>query len=139
MSELGLIAQESSEAVMAANHRLDTSFLQAMNRKDVDGVMACLLDSPELVLVLYGNIYRGPEAVRTTLNDLFSNNRSVRLEINDVRHWMLGETVFAVGIATYEFESLDGARSTLKECWTDARQRSGGKWVYVLDHAALIP
>jgi hypothetical protein len=65
--------------------------------------------------------------------------RTVHLEINEVTHWSFGETVFAVGTATYEFEALDGARSTLKECWTDARRKVTGRWVYVLDHATQIP
>jgi len=70
--------------------------------------------------------------------DLFSGMKTVHLEINEVTHWGLGETVFSVGTATYEFEALDGGKSTLKECWTDARQKVSGRWVYVLNHATRI-
>ena len=139
MSDLGLLAQDLNDAVMSANARLDSRFVQAMSNKDVEGAMACLLDSPDLVLVLFGKVLRGPAAVRRFLTELFASMRTVHLEINEVTHWSLGETVFAVGTATYEFEALDGARSTLKECWTDARQKVAGRWVYVLDHATQIP
>jgi len=138
MSELGLLAQELSDAVKAANTRLDSRFVQAMSSKDVEGAMACFLDSPDLVVVLHGKVLRGPAAVQQFLAELFSSMRTVRLEINEVTHWSLGETVFAVGTATYEFEGLDGTRSVLKEYWTDARQKVGGRWVYVLDHATQI-
>ena len=139
MSELELLAQGFNEAVMAANAQLDRRFVEAMSNKDVEGAMACLLDSPDLVVVLWGTVLRGPEAVRQSITDLFAKMRSVHLEINEVKHWSLGETVFAVGIATYEFEALDGTKSTVKECWTDARQKVAGRWVYVLDQATQIP
>jgi len=139
MSDLGLLAQELSDAAMAANKGLDNRFVQAMSSKDVGGAMACFLDSPDLVVVLYGKVLRGPAAVRQFLTELFSGMRTIHLEINEVKHWSLGETVFAAGTATYEFEALDGTKSTLKECWTDARQKVAGRWVYVLDHATQIP
>jgi ketosteroid isomerase-like protein len=139
MSELGLLAQELSEAVMAANARLDSRFCDAMSSRDADGAMDCFLDSPDLVVVLYGRVLRGPAAVRRFLTELFSNVKAVHLEINEVTRWSFGETVFAVGTATYDMESPDGATSRLKECWTDARQKVAGRWVYVLDHATQIP
>ena len=132
-------AQDLSDPVMAANLELDSRFVQAMCNKDVEGAMACLLDSPDLVVVLWGTVLRGREAVRQATTDLFAKMRSVHLEMNEVKHWSLGEMVFAVGIATYEFETLDGTKSTVKECWTDARQKVAGRWVYVLDHATQIP
>ncbi len=139
MSEIELLAQELSDAVMAGNARLDSRFCEAMSNKDVEGAMGCFLDSPDLVVVLYGKVLRGPAAVRQFLLDLFSSVRTIHLEINDVTHWGLGETVFAIGTATYKLEALNGRESTLRECWTDARQKAGGRWVYVLDHATEIP
>ncbi len=139
MGDLGLLTQELSDAIMAANTRLDSRFVRAMSNKDVEGAMACFIDSPELVVLLYGKLLRGPAALRQFLTEMFSNTRAVRVEINEVTHWNSGETVFAVGTATFEFEALDGTKSTVKECWTDARQKVVGRWVYVLDHATQIP
>ncbi len=139
MGDLGLLAQELSDAAMAGNARLDTRFCGAMSSKDIEAAMGCFLDSPELVVVLYGKVLRGPAAVRQFLTELFSSMRTVHLEIDEVSHWSLGETVFAVGTATYQLEALDGSKSTLKECWTDARQKVAGRWVYVLSHATQIP
>jgi ketosteroid isomerase-like protein len=139
MSEFGLLLQELRDAITTANRQLDNRFLAAMSNKDVEAAMACFLDSPDLVVVLYGSVLRGPAAVRQFLMDLFSRMRTVRMEINEVSHWSLGETVFAVGSATFEMEALDGTTSALKEYWTDARQKVAGRWVYVLDHATQIP
>ena len=139
MSELGLLVQEMNDAVTAANRQLDSRFLAAISNKDVESAMACFLDSPDLVVVLYGDVLRGPTAVRQFLTDLFSRMRAIRLDIHEVSHCILGDSVLAVGTATFEMEALDGTRSKLKECWTDARQKVAGRWVYVLDHATQIP
>ncbi len=132
MTELGLLAQELNDATMSANARLDDRFAEAMNNKDVEGALACFIDSPDLVVVICGRVLHGPAAVRQFLTELFSSTRAVHEEINEIDRWSLGETVFAVGTATYEFESLDGSRSTRKELWTDARQKVAGRWAYVL-------
>jgi ketosteroid isomerase-like protein len=139
MSELGLFAQELSEAMTAANARLDSRFCEAMSNKDIEGAMRCFLDSPDLVVVLYGKVLRGPAAVRQFLTELFFYMKTVHLQINEITHWSLGDTVFAVGTATYDMETPDGTRSKVQECWTDARQRVAGRWVYVLDHATETP
>ena len=139
MSELALVAQEFEDAVIAANARLDRRFGEAMNGRDIEAVMNCFTSSPNLVVVLWGNILRGPDAVREFFVRLFSGTRTIQGQVNEIRRWQVGETVFAAGIATYELEALDGSRSTLKECWTDARQRASGRWVYVLDHAERLP
>ena len=138
MGELGLLAQELIDATGAANWRLDNRFRDAVNNKDVESAMSCFLDSPDLAVVLYGRALSGPAAVRQFLTDLFSRVKAIHLEINHVSHWSLGGTVFAVGTATYEMEAPDGTTSILKECWTDARQKVAGKWVYVLSHATQV-
>ena len=139
MSELALVAQELEEAVLAANARLDRRFGEAMNAMDIESVMNCFSGSPNLVVVLWGNILRGPNAVREFFVRLFSSTRTIQGQVNEITRWQAGETVFAVGTATYELEALDGSRSTLKECWTDARQQASGRWVYVFDHAERLP
>ena len=139
MTELCLLAQELKDAEMSANVRLDARFFDAMNNKDVEGALACFIDTPDLVVVIHGKALYGPSAVRQFLTELFSGMRAIHGEITEIKHWSLGETVFAVGTATCEFESIDGTRSTLKECWTDARQKVAGRWAYVLHFREQAP
>ncbi len=138
MSELGLLAQQLNDAAMSANAKLDRRFVEAMSNQDVEGAMACFIDTPDLVVVFCDKVLQEPADLRRFLTGLFAGVRAVHGEINDIRHWILGETVFAAGTATYEFEAVDGSRSTLRERWTDARQKVAGKWVYVLYHAVQL-
>ncbi len=138
MSELALLTQEFRDATMAANARLDTRFVEAMNNKDVDSALDCFSQSPDLVVLRFGKVLRGPAALRQFLAELFSAMKTIRGDIHEVTRWTIGETVFAVGTATYEFETLDGKSLTRKECWTDARQKVAGRWIYVIDHVEQI-
>ena len=138
MGELGLLAQQLSDARMAGSARLDARFCEAMSNMDVETVLDCFLDSSDLVVVADGNILRGQAAVRRFLTDLFRKSRNVHMQINEVTHWNMGETVLAAGSATFELEALDGSKSTFQGCWTDARQKVDGRWVYILNHATQV-
>jgi hypothetical protein len=139
MGDLELLAQELIDSVRTGNARLDTAFCKAMTSRDVDGALMCFLDAPDLVVVLYGSVLSGPAALRQSLTDLFSRVTTVHCEINEIKYWTMGETVFAVGKATYHFGAPDGSLSILEECWTDARQKVGGRWVYILVHTTQVP
>ena len=138
MGELELLAEEVNDALKAGNARLDARLCGAVSSMDFQSVMDCFLDSSDLVVVLYGNLLRGSAAVRRFFTDLLSGVRTANLTINEVTHWNVGETVFGVGTATYEYEAQDGSKSVLKACWTDARQKVSGRWLYILAHAARV-
>jgi ketosteroid isomerase-like protein len=62
------------------------------------------------------------------------------LAIDEVSHIRQGESVFAVGTATYEMKTKEGISQRITERWTDVRRKVDGRWVYVMDHAhALAP
>lgn len=137
MNEPGLLG-ELADASIAGNLRLDRDFLQAMNDGDVEGVMACFLDNPDVVVVLDDNVLHGPEELRRSLAALFDAVRTAHLDIIEISRWSIGETVFALGIATCQLEALNGTKRRLKTCWTDARRQVAGRWVYVLGHARKV-
>ena len=58
--------------------------------------------------------------------------------IDEVRHIPVGDSVFAVGTATYTIQGKDGSVNKLTERWTDVRGKIGGRWIYVLDHAHAL-
>jgi ketosteroid isomerase-like protein len=124
--------------VIEANLALDKAFCAAMSNKDLDGVMSCLWDSPDLVVVLYGKVLRGSEQARHEVNAMVETMRALTLEINEVQYVACGDDVIAVGTATYHFYPRLGAPSELVERWTDVRRCIEGRWYYVLDHAEEI-
>jgi uncharacterized protein (TIGR02246 family) len=122
----------------AGNADLDRRFLAAMSNKDLEAAMACFAQSPDLVAVIWGNELRGPEQLREAMAALFRSYDEIRLVIDRVREFRSGDAVIAVGQATYEFKAR-GVPTRLTEIWTDVRRKVNGRWVYVLDHAEVLP
>jgi len=123
---------------LQANEELDSRLLSAMSNKDVDGVMSCFADSPELVAVLWGTEMRGPAELRQAVESLFRQYDSVKLSIDRITRIRNGATVLAVGQATYTMRKGKDV-STLREVWTDLRRNVRGNWSYVLNHAEVLP
>ena len=114
-------------------------FTQAMSRKDLDGAMSCFWNSPDLIVVVFGNAQRGYEAVRGGIAAMFEQNETVKLTVNEIAYVPVGNMVMAVGTATYDLKPKGGPAMQLVERWTDLEQKIDGRWVYVLDHATMVP
>ena len=126
---------------LLATEDLDQRFTDGMSRKDIEQVMSCFWNSPDLILVIYdGTVFRGFDNVRKAVEQMFAQNESLSLVIDEVSHIRQGESVFAVGTATYEMKTKEGDSQRITERWTDVRRKVDGRWVYVMDHAhALVP
>lgn len=121
-----------------ANHDLDSRFVAAMSAKNIERAMSCFIDSPDLVAVLWGKELRGPEQVREAISSLFAAYDEITLSIDRVREFRSGDSVLAVGQATYTLRKAAEV-SRLTEIWTDVRHEVDGRWVYVMDHAEALP
>jgi ketosteroid isomerase-like protein len=138
----GTVIQEQtiSEQDLQSQRELDRAFCSAMSTKDLAGVMQCLWQDPNLVVVLWdATVYRGWESVRDAVQRLFDTFPEVRLEIDEVSHVPIGDGIVAVGTATYSLRAADGSAVRIVERWTDLRRNVDGRWVYVLDHAHALP
>ena len=111
----------------------------AMGRKDLDAVMECFWNDPDLVFVFDGVVFRGHAATRSAVKELFDQNESVRVKTNEVTHLPSGDGVIAVGTATYYLKPANGQRQLMVERWTDLRRKIDGRWVMVLDHTTNLP
>ena len=133
-------ARALNQIDLQAQKDLDHRFCQAMSGKDLDGVMSCLWNDPNLIVVLFdGTVYRGWDNVREAVKHLFSGFPSVRLEIDEVSHIPFADGAAAVGTATFRLQGADGSTQRIVERWTDVRRKVDGRWVYVLDHAHALP
>lgn len=132
-------AKSLAGADLLANQELDQRFIEGMSQKDIEQVMSCFWNSPDLILVVFdGTVFRGSDNVRKALEQMFTQFESLSLVINEISHIRVWESVFAVGTATYEMKAKDGTSQQITERWTDVRRKVEGRWVYVLDHAHAL-
>ncbi len=129
-----------SPADMAEVKALVNTFTAAMSSKDLDGAMSCFWKSPELVVVLFGNVERGYDAVRAGIAQMLAQNETVKLTVNEISYVRMGEMIMAVGTATYDLTTgIASEPMQIVERWTDLERKIDGRWVYVLDHATMLP
>jgi uncharacterized protein (TIGR02246 family) len=128
-----------TEAELAEAKDLDRRLCEAFGRKDLDAAMACFWDSPDLVVVLYGQVQLGPAEVREGIRKMFEQNESIKVEVKDITYVRSGDGVIGVGLATFHLQSPGGRRQLVVERWSDLRRKVDGRWVYVLDHATVVP
>jgi len=118
---------------------LGLRFCDAMSRKDLDAAMDCFWDSPDLIVVLWGNTIRGSDAVRASIAQMFEQHETVKLTINESDSVPVGDGIMTVGIATYDLKPKNGPSMQIVEVWTDLTRKIDGRWVYVLDQATILP
>jgi uncharacterized protein (TIGR02246 family) len=131
--------QSLSEGELAESKELDRRFCEALGRKDLDAAMACFWDDPDVVVVIAGNVQKGPAAVRNGIKQLFDQNESLRVEVSEITYLRSGDGIIGVGTATFDLKPVNGKPQLMVERWSDLRRKIDGRWVYVLDHATVVP
>jgi uncharacterized protein (TIGR02246 family) len=133
-------AQQLSEEVLAEQLEFEQRLVEAMRNKDLEGIMSCFYDSPDLIVVGWdGNVQHGADEVRGIMQQWFADAEAIDLEINEITRVPAGDDVIAAGIATYHIHPTEGPPTQLREVWTDLRRKIDGRWVCVLDHVQVLP
>jgi hypothetical protein len=130
--------QEETARWLLENEELDSRMVSAMSHKDIEGVMTCFADSPDLIAVLWGTEMHGATELRQAVESIFCRSDSLKLTIDRICRIRSGDMVLAVGQATWQMKRGDVV-SAVREVWTDVRCRVNGKWVYKLDHTEVLP
>jgi ketosteroid isomerase-like protein len=128
-----------SSADLAGVKDLAQRFVDSINRKDLDGTMACVWKNPGMIWVSFGTVIRGYDGFRDGMSQMFTNNETVKIAVTDISYVPAGDAVMAVGTATIDLQPKSGASQHIVERWTDVERKINGRWVYVLDHTTLVP
>jgi uncharacterized protein (TIGR02246 family) len=127
-----------SNADLLANQELDQRFVESMAQMDIEKLMSCFWDSPDVVFVDYdGNVFRGSDEIRKAFEQFFAQFESLSLGGN-VSHIRAGNSVFAFGTSTYTMQMKDGTSKQVTQRWSDVRGKIGGQWFFVLDHVHFL-
>jgi ketosteroid isomerase-like protein len=128
-----------SSADQKANEELDSRFEQTFNKKDLDGVLACILNSPEYCHVSYGAVTRGRDTYAGEVGGLFKSFAGVKFEHTINPYWKIGDTVFAIGTGMITLTNPGADPVFVPMFATSARQMVDGKWVYLMIHLSAPP
>ena len=137
--ESGEQAKSLTAADLLANQELDQRFIESMSQMDIEKLMSCFWNSPDLIFVDFdGNVNRGSDNIRKVFEQFFTQFESLSLVCDEISHIRAGNSVFAVGTATYSMQMKDGTSQQVTQRWSDVRGKVEGRWVYVLDHVHFL-
>ena len=132
-------AKSLSDADLVANQELDQRFIESMSQMDIEKLMSCFWNSPDLIFVDFdGNVNRGYDNILKVFEQFFTQFESLSLVCDEISHIRAGNSVFAVGTATYSMQMKDGTSKQVTQRWSDVRGKIEGRWVYVLDHVHFL-
>jgi uncharacterized protein (TIGR02246 family) len=137
--ESGEQAKSLTNEELLANQELDQRFIESMSQMDIEKLMSCFWNSPDLIFVDFdGNVNRGSDNIRKVFEQFFTQFESLSLECDEISHIRAGNSVFAVGTATYFMQMKDSTSQQVTQRWSDVRGKVDGHWVYVLDHVHFL-
>src|SRR3972149_6296942 len=137
--ESGEQAKSLTAADLLANQELDQRFIESMSKMDIEKLMSCFWNSPDLIFVDFdGTVNRGSDNIRKVFEQFFTQFDSLNLVCDEISHIRAGNSVFAVGTATYTMQTKDGTSQQVTQRWSDVRGKVEGRWVYVLDHVHFL-
>jgi len=137
--ESGEQTKSLTDAELLGNQELDQRFIESMGQMDIEKLMSCFWDSPDLIFVDFeGNVHRGSDNIRLVFEQFFAQFEALSLVCDEISHIRAGDSVFAVGTATYSMQMKDGTSQQVTQRWSDVRGKVQGRWVYVLDHVHFL-
>jgi uncharacterized protein (TIGR02246 family) len=126
------------DEMLAGGAALGEEFTRAFNEADSDAVAACYWNSPETVFFSPGTLQEtGKDSIREGLDKMFEGMKGARIELNEIKAMVAGDTVISWGLWTITMPGPDGNEVELVGRYTDVKAVRDDKWVYLHDHASV--
>jgi ketosteroid isomerase-like protein len=124
--------------LLAAANQLDSTFLVAFNKGDVNAFMQCYWNSPELVAYPPARVMqlKGYEAVKEFYTRDFAANKGARLETTSTSNMPFKDVVVGQGTFKWTMPIAGAAPLVLEGRYTTIKALKEGKMVIVHDHTS---
>ena len=136
---VALMVTARSHAAESGAQIVDAAWIAAMKANDIDAVMKCY--APDAVMWLpNAPSARGAKAIRAAYEGLLSANTVKDATLGDVTYRTVGSTSVAWGRFSLTLvPKAGGDPVVMAGRFTEAAERRGGRWVYIVDHASAEP
>jgi uncharacterized protein (TIGR02246 family) len=136
---VALVVTARSHAAESGAQIVDAAWIAAVKANDLDAVMKCY--APDAVMWLpNAPSARGAKAIRAAYEGLLSANTVKDATLSDVTYRTVGNTSVAWGRFSLTLAPKAGGDPVVMTGrFTEAAERRGGKWVYIVDHASAEP
>ncbi|MBK8955217.1 MAG: nuclear transport factor 2 family protein [Saprospiraceae bacterium] len=131
-------ARLSPMELIAAAHELDSLFLVAFNKGDLDAIMALYWNDPGTSAYPPAAMQlRGFDAVKHSYRKYFEGNPGAKLEYVSTNNVPFSDVVLGHGIFRYTMTGPDGNPISFDGRYTEIKALKNGKMVILHDHTSL--
>jgi uncharacterized protein (TIGR02246 family) len=117
---------------------LDARFEEAFNNEDVEAMVACYWDDPEVVSMPPAQmIVKGIEGVREDFQTFLEGTNVKKFKLRKPQYRVLGDAVLGWGKFRLTTVPSLGPEVTIDGRYVEIVEKKDGKWVYVMDHASV--
>ena len=136
---VALVAAEPSPAAESGARIVDAAWIIAVKANDLDAVMKCYAADAVMWLPNAPSA-RGDQAIRAAYEGLRSANTVKDATLTNVTYRTVGKTSVAWGRFSLTLvPKAGGDPVVMTGRFTEAAERRGGTWVYIVDHASAEP
>lgn len=131
-------ATMSEDDLIAAGEELDSLYLVAFNKGDVDALMKLHWNSPDLLAYPPGEQQlNGYDAIKTSYAKDFAANKGAKLEYLSVVNIPMGDGVVGHGKYRWTMPVEGGSPMVMEGRYSDIKEYKDGKMVIVFDHSSF--
>jgi uncharacterized protein (TIGR02246 family) len=128
----------SPETMIEEAKALDARFEEAFNNEDVEAMVACYWDDPEVVSMPPAQmIVKGIEGVREDFQTFLEGTNVKKFKLRKPQYRVLGDAVLGWGKFRLTTVPSLGPEVTIDGRYVEIVEKKDGKWVYVMDHASV--
>lgn len=137
---LAALALTSAAAAQSAGLKgLDDAWARAANANDLEA-MVSLYAADAVLYPPDGFEVRGRDAIRQHLRPMFDHNTLSDVGFVDTRYETRGDISTGWGVFKMTLTPKTGGESTaMRGRFTAVAKKTGGKWLYIADHASMPP
>jgi len=132
-----LVAQVALASPEDDLEALDRTFVEAMNKMDIDTLMGLYADDAISMDAGPGLWNVGAKAIRRSWTAMVATMEGIKLELHDAHYKVVGDVGYAYGLYDLAFtDKASRERVTSHGRFLSVSETRNGKWVYVVDHAS---
>ena len=134
-----LVVTTPAAAAESGAQIVDAAWIAAVKANDIEAVMKCYAADAVMWLPNAPSA-RGAKAIRAAYEGLLSANTVKDATLSDVTYRTVGNTSIAWGRFSLTLvPKAGGDPVVMTGRFTEAAERRGGRWVYIVDHASAEP
>ena len=136
---VALVVTVPADGAESGAQIVDAAWIAAVKANDIEAVMKCYAADAVMWLPNAPSA-RGTKAIRAAYEGLLSANTVKDATLSDVTYRTVGNTSVAWGRFSLTLAPKAGGDPVaMTGRFTEAAERRGGRWVYIVDHASAEP